>query len=185
MKNTRNCGHWHLSSSSLLSLDHLNQFSLSSRWFCSLPDHGSDTSAPCTLYLKTIVCTVDLGTCNHSFRSVLSSLDFTIQCLWPSLMGVLNKPCYHGPWKKHHLLSVRFSQKKVRGHATKNIWLTQPSIITRIDSSGCCMYIFGGDQISRRFLVTFLSCKTSIMEPNFMNVFGFLSMLYDFWQSAN
>ena len=63
--------------------------------FCFLPDHGSDTTVPCTLYLQTVVCTVYLGACNYfemaqsdfpdlfksvmgSFRSMLSSLDFPI-----------------------------------------------------------------------------------------------------------
>ena len=57
-----------------------------------LLDRGGDATAPCTLYVQTVVCTVDLGTCNsfemapsdvpdfrsivRSFRSMLSSLDF-------------------------------------------------------------------------------------------------------------
>ena len=37
--------------------------------------------------------------------------------------------------KSHQLLLIRITQKKLIGHATKNIWFTQLSIITKIHGS--------------------------------------------------
>ena len=65
---------------------------------CFLPDCGSDTTVPCTLYAQTVVCTVVLWSFSSFemapsdfpdlfksimcfFRSVLSSLDFPIVML--------------------------------------------------------------------------------------------------------
>ena len=92
-----------------LTLDHPHQFSLGSRWlFAFFSDCGSDVTVPCSLYLKTTVCTFALGTCYCfemtpndfpdlfksiicSFRSMLSSLDFPTVVFVTSLMGVWNK----------------------------------------------------------------------------------------------
>ena len=48
-----------------MTLDILTRFlSAAGDSLCSLSDHGSDTTVPCTLHLETVVSTVDLGTCN-------------------------------------------------------------------------------------------------------------------------
>ena len=75
---------------------------------------GSDTTVPCTLFSPTVVYTVDLGTCNCfemapsdfpdlfksimcSFRSMLTSVDFTIVVFMPE--SISDSPIKVGPEK--------------------------------------------------------------------------------------
>ena len=93
----------------------------------------SDTCVPCTLYLQTVVCTVDLGTCDCfemvtsdfldlfksimcSFRSMLSSLDFPIVAIVAESNNCIKQAPLKWAHKSHQLLSIRITQCKFRGH---------------------------------------------------------------------
>ena len=72
---------------------------------------------------------------------MLSFLDFSIIVFVAESNGCIKQALLK--WAhKSQLLSVRITQKKFRGHATKKIWFTQLPVITLIDYSGYCMYIF-------------------------------------------
>ena len=123
--------------------------------WCFLPDSSSDMTVPC-LYLNTVVCPVDLGTCccfemapcdipdlfksiMGSFRSMLSSLDFPIVVFVAESNGCIKQALLKWAPRSPHLLSIRITQNNLRGHATKNTRFTQLSIITKIDLSSYCL----------------------------------------------
>ena len=78
-----------------------------------------------------------------SSKSILRSSDFHI-VVFVSVVCVCIKQAYLLKWaqKSDQLLSIRIIQRKLRGHATKNICFTQLPVITKIDHSSCCIYIY-------------------------------------------
>ena len=76
--------------------------------------------------------------CLHSLSwvlSLLSSLDFTIVVFLAESNGCIKQTLFKP-------LPNIVVQRKYRGCATKQIWLTHLSIITKISCSSCCMNIF-------------------------------------------
>ena len=133
-------------------------------WRHFLPGCVNDTTVPCTLYLQTVVCTVDLGTCNcfendflpsdflhlfksimRSFRSMLSSLDFPIVVSVAESNGCIKQALLKWAQKSHQLSSIIITQKKLSGHEVKRPCykaIFDSHNFTKIGNSICCIYIF-------------------------------------------
>ena len=147
-------------------------------------DCCSATAVPCTLYQQTAVCTVDLRTCNCfeiapsdfpdlfksimcSFRPMLSFVDFSNPVFLAESNGCIKQVLLKWAQNSHQLLSTRITQKRLRGHDTKNIWFTQHSVITKIDRSSYCMYIFDpADLVTFQKTLVITSRASCCVEPS-------------------
>ena len=72
---------------------------------------------------------------------MLSASDFPIVVFVAKSTGCIKQALLKWAQKSQQLLSIRIIQKKLRGHAIKNIWFTQLSLITKTDPSSYCVHI--------------------------------------------
>ena len=101
---------------------------------------------------KSIMC---------SFRSMLSSLDLPIVVLVAESNGCIKRALLKWAQRSHLPWSIIITQRKLRGHATEEIWLTQRSVVTKINHQWCCVYIFDPADLVRRPLIYELLYQTS------------------------
>ena len=99
-----------------------------------------------------------------SFRSMQSS--FPILVFVAESGGCIKHALWKWAQKSHQLLSIRITQKKLRGHAPKKIWFTKLSIFTKIIEVTVCIFLI--QQIWSHFQKTY---NKLIIQPNFTNVF--------------
>ena len=162
-------------------------FSAAGNSWCFLPDSSSDMTVPCTLYLNTVVWTVDLGTCNcfemaprdfpdlfktimGSFRSMLSSLDFSIVVFVYESNGCIKQdPIRMGPEKCWAVINQNHSEEVKRSCYKEHTIYT--TFYNHHNWSFKLMHVCIW---SSRFVI--FSYNNFIIEPNFMKVF--------LWQSS-
>ena len=80
-----------------------------------LPDRGTATTVPCTLYIQTVVCTVDLWTCNcfemaprdfPELETMLGSLDSPILVFLAESSGSIKQALFKfGPEKSSAVIT--------------------------------------------------------------------------------
>ena len=138
-----------------LTLDRPNHFSRSSCFFsCWLWQWHN-----CAMHFILInsCCTVDLGNCNCfgsewlswlsswmwcSFRSTLFSVDFPTVVFVAESNAWIKQALLKWTQKSHPLLSIWITQRKLRGHVSKQIWFKQLIKITKMYGKMYSMYIF-------------------------------------------
>ena len=106
-------------------------------------------------FFKSIMC---------SFRSMLSSLDVSVAVFVAESNGCVKRalsPELKWAQKSHLPWSIIIPLRKLRGHATGEIWLTQHFVITKINHPICCVYIFEPADLVRQPIMNELLKQTS------------------------